>query len=181
MGRAETFSSLQSALFVVDGVGIVWEPYADLIGQCIKETAADGFVVFTPWYPGIEQARAHFRSEFQNVVSLGSSQCGFFREHERSVASILRLRQDLGGDRSGEWCVGSCFTDGSTVARTRRFHPFAGAASSIIVGQHEAIGCALALDEKQQSTFACRLTPATIPIIDRLSVSIVRGAMGRTE
>ncbi len=145
----DTFSSLESNFFVQDSIGdvdlIKWKK---AIYKCIKKTSRRGFFTVIPWSPGAKKLKQRIYQDFINVEEINSSLFCYFELSTDTIDKLFELRNEYGGDVSGEWGIGGCIVDLPTPNTRKQYWDFA-----YLLEQADKIGCLLSLGEMQQTFF----------------------------
>lgn len=145
----DTFSSLESNFFVQDSIGdvdlIKWKK---AIEKCIEKTSSRGFFTVIPWFPGAKKLKQRLYQEFINVEEINGSLFCYFEPSKDTIDKLFELRNEYGGDVSGEWCIGGCIIELPPPSTKKQYWDF-----SYLLKQADKIGCLLSLGEMQQTFF----------------------------
>ncbi len=156
----ETFSSLDHGFYVIDNShGLNWAQRLDLLKLCVLQTSKLGFFTLVPWVPGARKLRAEIGRKLESVIEFQGTLGGYFDSESDSIERLFKIREEFGGNKSGEWGFGGClakFTPPirSSLARTESWD------FSHVLRQASLIGCFLYLGEMCQTVFMTKLFPA---------------------
>lgn len=159
------FSSLEHGLYVVEAVGqVCWATRQDLFLECILKTSIKGFFTVVPWYPGAKKLKQALLEHFSDATEIDSSVVGYFDPSPGLLSRLFSIRDEYGGESSGEWCIGGCSTMFSEKDMKCN-----GWNINCVLSQAEKIGCILSLEEMRQSHFMVKWFDELPKIIDAIN------------
>ena len=160
-----TFSSLEDGFCVLEVVGEMdWGVHQNALLECILKTSTKGFFAVAPWYPGAEKLRRALLQRFSNAKVIANAVLGYFDPSADALSKLFSIRDECGGESSGEWCIGGCSTKFS-----EQNIKCSGWDLNCLLHQAEKIGCVLSLEEMQQSYFIIKPFEGLPKIIEEIN------------
>jgi hypothetical protein len=102
----QSFSSLRSDMFVAEAIGVhSWVAKSDGFRRLFDRTSVAGFFYWNAWRPRRESDIASVVARVRGAVRSTIGVSGTFSESS-VLASIVAIREEVGGASAGEWLIG---------------------------------------------------------------------------